>query len=272
MNEAGIPNAASRSRKNLHAYLNQLADRFECPGFITDDPIAIPHRFSRKQDIEIAAFLAAVFAWGQRTTIVAKTTTFLTLMGKSPYEFVVNHRERDRQPFESFAHRTFQPLDALYFLDRLQRHYREHDSLEDMFSRKLDPTADTTETALRGFHEAFFDVDYAPQRTRKHVATPARKSSCKRLNMLLRWMVRPSEGGVDFGLWTKIRPRQLVMPLDVHVQRMSANLGLLSRKQADWQAATELTAALREFDAADPTRYDFALFGLGIEERYGIRE
>ncbi|MFK8058165.1 MAG: TIGR02757 family protein [Saprospiraceae bacterium] len=262
-------NAASTKQKKIRDYLDELVQRFERPSFIDVDPISVAHVFSRKQDIEIAGFVAASFAWGQRPTILAKSNAFLKRMGDSPYEFIMNHEEKDRAVFEDFVHRTFQPLDALYFLDRLQRHYRQHDSLETLFSDGLARDAIDVGGALRHFHDQFFDVEYAPHRTRKHVATPSRKSSCKRLNMYLRWMVRPAAKGVDFGLWKKIDKRQLLLPLDVHVQRVATRLGLLSRKQADWQAVQELTAEVRKFDPKDPAKYDFALFGLGVLEKYG---
>jgi len=262
-------NAASKKQKIIGDYLEELVQRFEQPSFIDVDPIAVAHQFSRKQDVEIAGFLTASFAWGQRPTILAKARPFLKLMGDSPYEFIVNHEEKDRAAFEGFVHRTFQPLDALYFLDRLQRHYQQFNSLETLFTNGMKPSDDDVGGALLHFHDHFFDVEYAPQRTRKHVATPARKSSCKRLNMFLRWMVRSSEKGVDFGLWNSIRPSQLLLPLDVHVQRVGTRLGLLTRKQADWKAVQEITAAVRTFDASDPAKYDFALFGLGVLEKYG---
>ena len=184
-------------------------------------------------------------------------------MDDAPHDWIVNHSPADRERLADFAHRTFTGVDAAYFARRLQRHYRAHESLESLFTGGLDARADTVRGALEHFHKAFFDVADAPQRTRKHVATPARGSSCKRLNMYLRWMVRPSTGGVDFGLWRGIRPAQLVIPLDVHVRRQAMALGLLTRKQADWRAAVELTRALRRYDPEDPVKYDFALFGLG---------
>jgi len=262
-------NAASTKQKNIRDYLERLVQRFERSSFIKADPIAVAHAFSRKQDIEIAGFIAASFAWGQRPTILAKARAFLKPMGESPHDFILNHTEKDRADYEQFVHRTFQPIDALYFLDRLQRHYRENESLETMFSNGLAPGDKDVEGALRYFHDHFFDVEYAPQRTRKHVATPARKSSCKRLNMFLRWMVRPAAKGVDFGIWDTIKKDQLLLPLDVHVQRVARSLGLLTRKQADWHAVQELTSELRKFDRSDPAKYDFALFGLGVLEKYG---
>ncbi len=249
--------------------MRALAERYETPDFIDVDPISIPHRYTDAADVEIAAFFAATFAWGQRPTILAKSSEFLARMGESPYEFIVEHSPADRRAFDDFVHRTFQPVDAHYLLERLQRHYCEHASLETLFTGGRVLEAETVRPALERFHESVFDLPHALNRTRKHVATPARASSCKRLNMLLRWMVRPSTKGVDFGLWRDIHPRQLIVPIDVHVRRMATELGLLSRKQSDWQAAEELTAVLRAFDAEDPVRYDFALFGLGIEQRWG---
>lgn len=264
------PAAASADEKRLKGYLDGLVAEFETPAFVADDPICVPHAFTHAADVEIAGLIAATFAWGHRTTIIRKATEFVGLLDGAPHEFIVHHRERDRRRFERFAHRTFQPLDALYFVDRLQRHYRAHDSLEALFAPGLSAAAATVEGALRHFHDRFFDVDYAPRRTRKHVATPARNSSCKRLNMFLRWMVRPAAGGVDFGLWRGISPAQLVLPLDLHVQRVARSLGLIGpRRAADWRCALELTERLRHLDPADPGKYDFALFGLGVLERYG---
>jgi len=251
-------------KKDLKTYLDECVTLFNTPGFVQNDPISIPHRFSRLQDIEIAAFWVSSFSWGQRKTIIQSADALLRLMDGAPYDFILNHQEPDRIRFEKFCHRTFQPLDALYFLDFFQRYYREHDSLEDAFAGCLPSGAPHVEQALRGFHELFFSLPDAPQRTRKHVSTPARNSTCKRLNMFLRWMVRRDANGVDFGLWRRISPGQLLMPLDVHVERVARNLGLLRRKQTDWQAVLELTEALRQFDREDPVKYDFALFGLHL--------
>jgi len=221
-----------------------------------DDPICIPKSYKLKQDIEITAFWTAMLAWGQRKTIINKCTELFALMGDSPYEFIVWHKEKDRKRFENFKHRTFQYTDTLYFLEFLQSYYKSVDSLEHLFARHTD-----AKSSLIGFHDSFFDSPLAPQRTRKHVATPARKSTCKRLNMFLRWMVREDKAGVDFGLWKKMKPAQLMMPLDVHVERVGRKLGLLKRKQRDWTAVEELTAALRKLDPGDPVKYDYALFG-----------
>lgn len=255
-----------KGQKDLKNYLEALVDRFNRPAFISTDPISIPHSYTRRQDIEIAGFIAATFAWGQRKTIIAKAGDFLSRMGHRPYEFILDHREQDREAFLDFRHRTFQATDALYFLDFLQRYYRKHTSLEEAF---LTDSGDFQSAfdALHGFHRRFFDVPYAPQRTAKHLPDPGRKSTCKRLNMFLRWMVRQDDRGVDFGLWQRIDPAALHMPLDVHVETHARRLGLLVRRQRDWGAVAELTERLRTLDPADPVRYDFALFGLGILQK-----
>lgn len=247
-------------------FLDRAVARYNTPAFIAADPISVPHRFSTLQDREIMAFWAATLAWGQRKTIVQSANRLAELMDNAPHDFVLNHLEQDRSRFESFKHRTFQATDALWFLEFFQDFYKKNASLETAFARHLRPDDLTVENALRGFHDDFFDHPYAPERTRKHVATPTRGSTCKRLNMFLRWMVRKDNAGVDFGIWGKIRPAQLLIPLDVHVDRVARRLGLLLRKQTDWQAVLELTAKLRRFDPADPVKYDFALFGLGVLE------
>jgi uncharacterized protein (TIGR02757 family) len=248
----------------LKIFLDELVDRYNRPAFIAEDPISIPHLFSKLQDIEISGLFAAVLAWGQRKTIIRKCRELMAMMDDAPYEFVQQHRPADLRPLESFCHRTFNGVDTLYFVRFLQQHYSRHASLESAFSQGLRATAATTEEALVYFHRQFFSLEDAPQRTRKHIATPERKSACKRLNMYLRWMVRRDDRGVDFGLWQSIRPAQLVCPCDVHVDRMARELGLLQRRQTDWQAALQLTEHLRRFDPEDPVKYDFALFGLGV--------
>ncbi len=210
-------------------------------------------------------FWAAVLAWGQRKTIINKSLELVALMDAAPYDFVLNHQESDLKRVLTFKHRTFNATDTLYFLHFFQDFYKKNDSLEDAFLVQNQEVQSTTEQSLIAFHHLFCGLEYFPPRTRKHIATPARKSTCKRLNMFLRWMVRQDDQGVDFGIWQKISPAQLVMPCDVHVDRVARHLGLIQRKQTDWQTALELTAALRELDAKDPVKYDFALFGLGIE-------
>ena len=256
-----------KTASDLKTYLDAQVTRFNEPGFITADPVSIPHQFDRLQDREIMGFWVAVLAWGQRKTIINNALRLIELMEGEPYEFILRHAETERARFADFKHRTFQYTDTLYFLEFLQWYYRRHDSLEDAFARFVTPEDATIEPALRGFHELFFSLPDAPARTRKHIATPARNSACKRINMFLRWMVRRDERGVDFGHWTRIRPAQLMMPLDVHVERVARRLGLLTRPQRDWKTVVELTDNLRRLDPDDPVKYDFALFGEGVLEK-----
>lgn len=249
---------------DIKAILEDAVARYMSPEFLDTDPLCIPHRFSKLQDIEISGLWTAVLAWGNRKSIIDNAGKLMALMDNAPHDFILHHRETDRKRFLSFKHRTFNDTDTLYFLEFLQQYYRQHHSLEDAFSRHLMPGDTDVGNALAGFHRLFFSLPYAPERTRKHISTPERRSACKRLNMFLRWMVRSSAGGVDFGLWRHISPAQLLIPLDVHVERVARNLGLLTRKATDWQAVLELTAALRSFDPEDPVKYDFALFGLGV--------
>ncbi len=255
---------------DIHDFLEAGVEKFNRPEFIENDPIGIPRRFTKLQDIEIMGFWTAMLAWGQRKTIIQKATELAQLMDNAPFDFILNHSESERQRFLSFKHRTFQTTDTLYFLEFLQQFYKRHDSLEEAFARFMNPDEPTTENALIGFHRFFFQLPDAPARTQKHIPTPLRNSTCKRLNMFLRWMVRTDENGVDFGLWKNISPAQLLIPLDVHVDRVARRFGLLQRKQTDWQAVLELTQTLRRFDPNDPVKYDFALFGLGVLEKEGF--
>lgn len=229
------------------------------PDFIISDPIQVPKTYTRLQDIEITAFWISMLAWGQRKTIINKANQLFALMDDSPYEFILNHKEKDRKRFSEFKHRTFQYTDTLYFLEFLQWYFQRFESLENAFAGHKD-----MKSALSSFHELFFHLESAPDRTRKHVSSPKRNSSCKRLNMFLRWMVRSDGAGVDFGLWKTIPQSMLMIPLDVHVERVARSLGLLQRKQRDWKAVEELTENLRLFDPDDPVKYDFALYGMGV--------
>ena len=253
---------------NLKKFLDKKVDEYNQPFFISSDPICIPHQFSKKQDIEIAGLFAALFAWGNRTTIINKSKELMQLMDNAPYEFCLQHREQDLKKLLKFKHRTFNPTDLLYFIAFLQAHYTKQQSLETAFTINMNKEEPTTEKGLIGFYKYFFSLPDAPDRTRKHIASPEKKSSCKRLNMFLRWMVRSDNKGVDFGIWKNILPSQLVCPIDVHVARVARRLNLLSAKQTDWQSALELTEHLRNLDQADPVKYDFALFGLGVVEHY----
>lgn len=239
--------------------LDSKFNEFHNRSFVDDDPVCIPHQFTRKQDVEIAGFFAATFAWGQRITIINKCRQLLEMMDWAPFDFVMHFENDDLSKLESFKHRTFNFVDLKFFLRRLKSHYVHHDSLESLFT-----TGQNTYDRLTNFHDSFIDLDGFERRTNKHIATPARKSTCKRLNMFLRWMVREDKGGVDFGLWKEIKPSELMCPLDVHVERVARDLGLLHRKQTDWLTVEELTANLRSFDPEDPVKYDYALFGLGV--------
>jgi len=249
---------------DLKEFLDQKVTRYNQPGFIEHDPISIPHRFKKKQDIEIAGLFAAVLAWGQRVTIIRKCRELMEMMGNAPHQFILGHQENDLKPFVDFKHRTFNGTDTLYFIEFLKWFYQQHNSLEKAF--QMPAGEETVEKGLISFQKLFFSLDHAPHRTTKHISSPERKSTCKRLVMYLRWMVRQDQNGVDFGLWKTIKPSQLVCPCDLHVDRVARKLKLIKRKQTDWQTALELTGHLRKLDPLDPVKYDFALFGLGIEE------
>ena len=254
---------------SLQEFLDSKVAQYNQPSFIPFDPVCIPHSFTKKQDIEIAAFFAAVFAWGNRTTIINKSRQLMSLMDNAPHDFIQHHTASDLKPFLIFKHRTFNATDLLYFIHFLQCHYTSYNSMEAAFTKDLKGAEENiTEQALVNFHHYFFSLEEAPPRTKKHIATPEKKSNCKRLNMFLRWMVRQDKCGVDFGIWNQIKPSQLICPVDVHVARVAKRFNLLQRKQTDWNAAVELTGYLRTLDANDPVKYDFALFGLGVIERY----
>jgi uncharacterized protein (TIGR02757 family) len=253
---------------NLRDFLNKKVDQYNQPSFIKDDPISVPHLFSKKQDIEIAGFFAALFAWGNRTTIIRKSAELMKLMDMSPHSFITGAGEKEISRLVHFKHRTFNTTDLLYFIEFLKFHYTAHDSLETAFIKGMDQTNETIEKGLDNFHHYFFSLEDSPDRTRKHIAAPEKGSTCKRLNMFLRWMARQDKAGVDFGIWKNISPSQLVCPIDLHVSRVAKRLNLLQRKQTDWQAAIQLTTYLRTLDRLDPVKYDFALFGLGVMEKY----
>ncbi|RYY41626.1 MAG: TIGR02757 family protein [Chitinophagaceae bacterium] len=249
----------------LQIFLDRKVSEYNRPSFIAADPISVPHRFKLKQDVEIAGFFAALFAWGNRTTIINKATELMQLMDDAPHQFITQHEEQHLKRFLHFRHRTFNPTDILYSIAFFRQHYWNSASLEDAFV----PGAFTgMEDALNYFHTYFFSLPDAPPRTRKHIAAPFKGSTCKRINMFLRWMVRKDHQGVDFGLWKKLRPADLIIPVDLHVARVARRFGLLERPSTDWLSAVELTARLKQFDARDPVKYDFALFSLGIGERF----
>lgn len=249
--------------EEIAGLLNAKTDHYNRPAFIKDDPVSVPHQFSKKQDIEIAGFFAAIFAWGNRTTIIAKSNELMRLMDYSPYSFCLNYDLGGLKRLVGFKHRTFNATDLLYFIEFFKFHYSRHKSLETAFTHH----GSTVEEMLSGFHQYFFSLEDVPARTRKHIATPEKGSTCKRLNMFLRWMVRKDDKGVDFGIWKTISPAQLICPIDLHVARVARQLGILKRKQTDWLAALELTDYLRTLDKQDPVKYDFALFGTGVTEK-----
>ncbi len=252
--------------EEIHDLLETYFHKYNRQGFIADDPISIPRSFSKQQDIEIMGFWAAMLSWGLRKTIISKCKILVEMMQGVPYDFIMNHRESDLKAFLQFKHRTFNATDTLYFIAFFKNYYQKHHSLEQAFCKHFDSEKENIARALVGFQQIFFSLPNFPKHTQKHIGTPARNSACKRLNMFLRWMVRKDKQNVDFGLWKKIKPAQLICPLDVHVERTAKKLSLLVRKPTDWKAAVELTENLKKYDTTDPVKYDFALFGLGIEK------
>lgn len=248
----------------VQEWLDRQVTAYDQSFFIEGDPISVPHRFTGKQDREIAGLFTAIIAWGLRKTIISNATLLMERMDWAPYDFILHHKPQDRKRLYGFVHRTFQTDDLLYLVERIQRWYQTHESLEDAFLHDEGRCIDMYH-ALSGFHTHMFDSTDVMERTRKHISTPVRGSACKRLNMFLRWMVR-NRGGVDFGIWERISPSQLVIPLDVHVSRVARQLSLLDRKQDDWTSAIMLTEKLREFDPEDPVKYDFALFGWAVSQ------
>jgi uncharacterized protein (TIGR02757 family) len=274
--------------ENLKAFLDFKVIQYNRPEFIPNDPVSIPHLFTQKQDMEIMGLWAAVLAWGQRVTIINKCHELIKLMDGTPYDFIMNHEETDLKKLLKFKHRTFNDTDTLYFISFFRHHYLKYESLESAFRPSETPiepfailsdsegssksdinaNAEPIEKYLNHFRQYFFSLVDFPNRTKKHISSPSQKSTCKRLNMFLRWMVRKDNCGVDFGIWNHIKPSELIIPCDLHVDRVARKLNLITRKQTDWQTAVELTKRLREFDAIDPVKYDFALFALGIEEHF----
>jgi uncharacterized protein (TIGR02757 family) len=252
------------NQRELKLFLDRKVKQFNQVSFIPNDPISIPHRFSKNTDIEIAGLFAAIFSWGQRKTIINKCTDLMNRMDHSPYQFISGHSEHELKYLLGFKHRTFNDTDLLYVIDFLKNWYQTNTSLESAFQSGMKDADQTVEHGLNHFRKAFTSFTLPPERTLKHFPSPSKHSACKRLNMYLRWMVRKDRTGVDFGIWNSIKMSQLVCPLDVHVQRTALDLGLIQRTQPDWQAAIELTSALRQFDPKDPVRYDYALFGIGV--------
>jgi uncharacterized protein (TIGR02757 family) len=252
-----------------HSQLRKILEanygKYNHPDFIEDDPICIPHQFYLLQDIEISGLLIAILAWGQRKTIINKGKELMNFFDNEPYNFMLNHSEGDLKRLLHFKHRTFNPTDLLYFVHFFKKYYGKYTTMELIFSTGPDET--NVGNGIQRFHDYFVNDQFFSFRTGKHVASPGKKSACKRINMYLRWMVRKDERGVDFGLWQSINMNQLVCPCDVHVVKIARQLGLITRKQLDWQTAVQLTENLKVFDSNDPVRFDFALFGMGLNQQ-----
>ena len=250
---------------DIKEFLDEKVNQYNTLAFIDSDPISIPHRFNLKEDIEISGFLASTIAWGNRTMIIKNASKLLGLMGNSPYDFIMNHDEQDLDRFKGFVHRTFNETDLVYFIKSIKNIYVNYGGLENVFAQLATPCS--TQLAIHEFKKVFFSLPH-PARTSKHVSDPEKGSAAKKINMYLRWMVRSDNKGVDFGIWKGISPHQLSCPLDVHSGRVARKLGLLSRNQNDSKALEELDFNLRQMDYDDPVKYDFALFGLGVFEKF----
>ncbi|MEN8745155.1 MAG: TIGR02757 family protein [Polaribacter sp.] len=249
----------------LKEFLDEKVLFYENPKFIVSDPIQIPHLFSKKEDIEIAAFLTAIISWGNRTMIIRNASKMMQLLDYAPHDFIMNHQKKDLKCLDGFVHRTFNSIDLQQFINSLQHIYKEHGGLENAL--KIRDKTDTYQTAIHHFKNIFFEIAH-PQRTQKHISDPLKNSAAKRINMFLRWMVRDKKTGVDFGIWKTHNTANLSCPLDVHSGNVARKLALLLRKQNDWKAVLELDRNLRLLDKKDPVKYDFALFGLGVFEKF----
>lgn len=254
--------------ENLKELLDQYVEKYNNANFIENDPISVPHQFKKTQDIEISAFFAAVFAWGQRPTIIKKSMELMQLMDNSPYEFITNHQEIDLRKMLEFKHRTFNTTDLLYFIQFLKYHYQSSDTLETAFRISNKDNDHTLKTRITNFHNYFFSLPNMPERTKKHLPTPMKQSACKRICMFLRWLVRKDNKGVDFGIWDEISPSELIIPLDLHVIRTANQFKLLTSDKSNWNNAELLTSEMKKLDINDPAKYDFALFGLSLDKEY----
>lgn len=254
------------SDRDLKEFLEEKTIQYNSPEFIESDPVQIPHQFTLKEDIEISGFLAATIAWGSRASIIKSARLLMNLMDNAPYNFIMDYSENDLRKFSHYHHRTFQPADCIFFMKSLRNIYRNHCSLGDIFQKEY-AASKSLEKSLAAFRNIFFETEHQ-QRTQKHVADIQRNSAAKRLNLYLRWMVRKDKVGIDFGLWKTIPMSALFLPLDVHTARVVRKLGILKRKQNDWKTVLEITGNLRRMDPSDPVKYDYALFGLGVFERF----
>ncbi len=252
-------------KADLKEFLDEKVALYNNPKFIESDPIQIPHLFSKKEDIEIAGFLTATIAWGNRKMIIRNAQKLMELLEFSPHDFILNHQEKDLSRFKNFVHRTFNSIDAVQFIKSLQHIYQNHSGLEQSLAIK--DKSQNYRTAISSFKELFFEIPHQ-QRTQKHISDPMKGSAAKRINMFLRWMVRNDTCGVDFGIWMTHNPANISCPIDVHSGNVARKLGLLERKQNDWKAVIDLDENLRLLDKNDPSKYDFALFGLGVFEKF----
>ena len=253
------------TKAELKEFLDAKVEQYNHPKFLESDPIQIPHRFSRKEDIEISAFLTATIAWGNRKSIINNANRMMQLMDNAPHDFILNHKQSDLERFSGFVHRTFNQTDLCYFVESLKNIYLKHNGLENVFAEGI--SENSVQPAISNFKQTFFELPHQT-RTTKHVSDPLKGSAAKRINMFLRWMVRDNSTGVDFGLWKSISTAALSCPLDVHSGNVGRKLKLLKRKQNDAKALAELDSSLRKLDSNDPVKYDFALFGLGVFEKF----
>ena len=253
------------NKTELKSFLDEKVIQYNTLDFIESDPVQIPHLFSIKEDIEIAGFLSATIARGNRKMIIKNSHKMMDLMGNSPYDFVMSHTEDDLERLESFVHRTFNGQDFSSFIKGLQHIYKNHGGLEAVFAKHQE--ANSMQKSISEFKKIFFEIEHQ-KRTQKHISDPMNGSAAKRINMYLRWMCRQDNKGVDLGIWKSISPSLLSCPLDVHSGNVARKLGLLTRKQNDGKALAELDSKLRELDPNDPVKYDFALFGLGVFEGF----
>lgn len=255
------------NKAEIKRLIDRLYLQYNHRGFIENDPISIPHQFSKKEDIEIMSFLISAIAWGQRTSIINSGRKLIKIFEGEPHNFICNHRDTDLKACLGFVHRTFNETDLISFVSFLKEIYQQNGSLEYAFSKHMKNGDLHVENALNGFRSDYESSQAYIKRTAKHIAYPAAGSACKRLNMFLRWMVRTDKSGIDFGIWKSIRPSQLICPLDVHVINQATKLGLIKSDKSNWKTALELTARLRTFDKTDPVKYDIALFGSGVNEK-----
>lgn len=249
----------------LKEFLDEKVELYNHPNFIDSDPIQIPHRYSLKEDIEIAGFLSATIAWGNRKMIISNAKKLMELMGNTPFDFVMSHTKKDLDTLQQFVHRTFNGEDCKTFIIALQNIYQNHQGLEAVFAQNQ--TDQSMQESISKFKLLFFEIPHS-YRTQKHISDPLNNSAAKRLNMWLRWNCRQDQKGVDLGIWKSIPSSKLSCPLDVHSGNVARKLGLLTRKQNDGKALSELDANLRLLDPQDPVKYDFALFGLGVFENF----